>query len=225
MTNNTSGINKEFKVNGQKLKTVTNVKYLGSNVFDEGSMPEILSRIAQMTAALARLKPVWNNRSISLRSKLWLMCSFVTAICLYVCESWDLTAELQRREYEPWKWGVSTKDTMHLIQRLWYQWESLCQDPSGSWTTWRPPYHGKEMPTEVVWIGLLFISCCQNHHCKASERGRVKGGGIQGRQKKRWEDIKEWTGLEFAKPQRAVENREKWRKLVVKSFVQPQLSL
>ena len=70
MTNNTSGINKEFKVNGQKLKTVTNVKYLGSNVFDEGSMPEILSRIAQMTAALARLKPVWNNRSISLRSKL-----------------------------------------------------------------------------------------------------------------------------------------------------------
>ena len=35
--------------------------------------------------------------------------------------------------------------------------------------------------------------------------------------KKRWEDnIKEWTGLEFAKSERAVENREKWRKLVVK---------
>ena len=26
-----------------------------------------------------------------------------------------------------------------------------------------------------------------------------------------------WTGLEFAKSQRAVENREKWRKLAVKS--------
>ena len=32
----------------------------------------------------------------------------------------------------------------------------------------------------------------------------------------------EWTGLEFGKSQRAVENREKWRKLVAKSSVVPQ---
>ena len=38
----------------------------------------------------------------------------------------------------------------------------------------------------------------------------VKGERRQGRQRKRWEDnIREWTGLEFAKSQRAVENREK----------------
>ena len=64
MTNNTSGINTEIKVNGQKLETVTSFKYLGSVITDEGSKPEILSRIAQMTAALMRLKPVWNDRSI-----------------------------------------------------------------------------------------------------------------------------------------------------------------
>ena len=52
MTNNTSGINTEIKVNGQKLETVTSFKYLGSVIADEGSKPEILSRIAQMTAAL-----------------------------------------------------------------------------------------------------------------------------------------------------------------------------
>ena len=40
-------------------------------------------------------------------------------------------------------------------------------------------------------------------------QGTVKGRR-QDRQKKRWEDnIREWTGLEFAKSQRAVENREK----------------
>ena len=32
----------------------------------------------------------------------------------------------------------------------------------------------------------------------------------------------EWTGLEFCRSQRAVENKEKWRKLVVKSSVVPQ---
>ena len=70
MINNTSGINAVIKVNGQKLETVTSFNYLGSVVTDEGSKPEILSRIAQTTAALTRLKPVWNDRSISLSSKI-----------------------------------------------------------------------------------------------------------------------------------------------------------
>ena len=64
MTNNTSGINTEIKVNGQKLEKVTSFKYLSSVMADEGSKPEIPSRIAQTTAALTRLKLVWNDRSI-----------------------------------------------------------------------------------------------------------------------------------------------------------------
>ena len=48
-------------------------------------------------------------------------------------------------------------------------------------------------------------------------QGTVKGGRRQGGQRKNWEDnIREWTGLEFRKSQGAVENREKWRKLVAK---------
>ena len=58
-----------MKINGQKLETVTSFKYLGSVRTDVGSKPEILSSTAQTTAALTRLKPVWNNRSISLSSK------------------------------------------------------------------------------------------------------------------------------------------------------------
>ena len=44
----------------------------------------------------------------------------------------------------------------------------------------------------------------------------------QGRQKKRWEDIREWTGMEFAKSRGGVENTEKWRTLVAKSSVVTQ---
>ena len=51
MTNNTSGINTEIKVNGQKLQTVTSFKYLGSVITDEGAKPEILSMIARTAAA------------------------------------------------------------------------------------------------------------------------------------------------------------------------------
>ena len=94
MTNSASGINTEIKVKGQRLETVTSFKYLGSVITDEGSKPEILSRIAQTTAALTRLKPVWIEKSISLSSKILLMRSFVTSIFLYACELWPLTAEL-----------------------------------------------------------------------------------------------------------------------------------
>ena len=52
----------EVNVNGQKLETVTSFKYLGSVITDEGSKPEILSRIAQTSAALTRLKAVWIHR-------------------------------------------------------------------------------------------------------------------------------------------------------------------
>ena len=65
MTNNTGGIKKEIKVNGQKLETVPSFRFLGSVITDEGSKPEILPRIAQATAALTKLKPVWNDRNIS----------------------------------------------------------------------------------------------------------------------------------------------------------------
>ena len=50
MTNNTSGINKDIKVNGQKLGTVTSFQYLGSVVSDKSSKPGILSIIAQTIA-------------------------------------------------------------------------------------------------------------------------------------------------------------------------------
>ena len=70
-----------------KLETITSFKYLGSLITDEGSKPETFSRIAQTTAALTRLKPVWNERGISVSSKICLMHSLVTSIFLYACES------------------------------------------------------------------------------------------------------------------------------------------
>ena len=58
----------------------------------------------------------------------------------------------------------------------------------------------------------------QNHLARRSERGKKTTQTEEevGRQHR------EWTGLEFAKSQSAMENREKWRKLVAKSVVVPQ---
>ena len=66
LTDNTNGINKKINVRGQRLETVSKFKYLGSVITDEGSKPEIVS----------------NNSNAS--------------IFLYACETWTLTAKLQR---------------------------------------------------------------------------------------------------------------------------------
>ena len=77
---------------------------------------------------------------------------------------------------------------------------------------------------KLKWYGHV---CRSSGLAKTILQSTVKGGSRQGRQqnknkKKRWEDnIKEWTGLEFTKSQRAVENIEKWRNLVVKSSLVP----
>ena len=97
MTNSANGIQKEIKVKGQKLGTVTSFKYLGAVVSDDGSKPEVLLRIALATTAFTKLKTIWRDNNISLGSKVKLMRSFVISIFLYARESWTLTVELEKR--------------------------------------------------------------------------------------------------------------------------------
>ena len=169
-----------MKINGQKLETVTSFKYLGSVITDEGSKPEILSRIAQTTAALTRLKPVWNDRGFL--SVLRLMRFLVTSIFLYACESWTLTAELQRRiqtmEMRCYRkiLCISYKD--HVINE---EVRAKIQQAIG-------PHEDLLIIVKrrkLQWYGHVSHS---SGPAKTILQGTVKGGRRQGRQRKRGED-------------------------------------
>ena len=56
MTNKEGGFTVGVEVQGVKLEEVKSFKYLGSIISDQGSKPEIVNRIAQSTAALAKLR-------------------------------------------------------------------------------------------------------------------------------------------------------------------------
>ena len=83
MTNNPNAFQKEFKIKGQMLEEVENFKYLGEIISNEGSKPEIPSRIAQTTADLSRLKITWRNKNISLAYKVKFMRTLILSIFLY----------------------------------------------------------------------------------------------------------------------------------------------
>ena len=56
-------------------------------------------------------------------------------------------------------------------------------------------------------------------------QGTVQGGSRKGRQKKTWGGIiSEWTGLGLGEALRKAEDREEWRKVVVRSSLMPQRS-
>ena len=96
----------------KKLETVTSFKYLGSVITDEDSKPEIFSRMAQTTATLTRLKPVLNDMSISLSSKIRLVPSLVTSIFLYACESWTLIRRAAKKNTSYTKTALPTRKSV-----------------------------------------------------------------------------------------------------------------
>ena len=145
------------------------------------------------------------------------MRSLVTSIFLYACESWTLTGELQRRiqamEMRCYRKILRISYTDHVTNE---EVRAKIQRAIGP--------HEDLLTTvkrrELQWNGHVSHS---SGLAKTILQGTEKGRRRQGRQRKRWEEnIKDWTGLEFAKSNRAVENREKWKKLVAKSSVVPQ---
>ena len=155
------------------------MKYLGSVITDEVSKPEILSRIAQTTAALTRLKPVWIDKSISLSSKIRLMRSLVTSVFLYAFETWTLTAELRGRIqamevrcyrkmlYISYKDHVTNEEVRAKIQQAVGPHEDLLTIVKRR---------------KLQWCGHVSRS---SGLAKTILQGTVKGGRRQGRQRKR----------------------------------------
>ena len=144
------------------------------------------------------------------------MRSLVTSIFLYACESWTLTAELQRRiqamEMRCYRRTLRISYKDHVTNE---EVRAKIQQAIG-------PHEDLTIVKrrKLQWYGHVSRS---SGLAKTISQGSVKGGRRQGRQRKMWEDnIREWTGLEFFKSQRTVENREKCRKLVAKSSVVPK---
>ena len=124
---------------------------------------------------------------------------FVTAILLYACESWTLTAELQRR-----------MRTMEIrcyrkILRLSYKDHVTNEDVYAKIQQAITPH--ADLLTivkrrKLKWYGYVSRS---SGLAKTILQGTVKRARRLGRQKKMWEDnIREWAGLEFDKSQRAL---------------------
>ena len=216
MTNNPNGFQREIKIKGQRLEEVENLKYLEAIISNEGSKPEILSRIAQTTAALSRLKIIWRDKNISLASKVKLMRTLILSTFLYACESWTLTAEIERRiqalEMRCYRrlLSISYKDHVTNVAV-----RNRIQNATGV----HDDLLTMVKKRKLGWYGHISRS---SGMAKTILQGTVKGARRRGK-KKRWEDnIKEWMGMGFGDSLKAAEDREGWKGIVATSSVVPR---
>ena len=144
------------------------------------------------------------------------MRTLIISILLYACETW--TIELQRRigavEMRCYRrlLHISYKD--HITNEI------VCKKIQAA----IGPYEDILTTVEkrkLRWFGHVIRS---SGLCKMIVQGSVPGKRKRGRQKKRWEDIREWTGLDFNSSQRSAEDRQssqrsaedcrRWQKIV-----------
>ena len=197
ITNNSNGFHREIQIKGQRLEEVENFKYLGAIISNEGSKPEILSRIAQTTATLSRLKIMWRDKNTSLASKIKLMRMLIFSTFLYACESWTLIPEIERRikalEMRCYRrlLNISYKD--HVTNE---EVRNIIRNATGA-------------HDDLTMVKKRKLRC-YGHISRSSGmaktvlQGTEKGARRRGRQKKRWEDnFKEWTGIGFGDSLRA----------------------
>ena len=163
-------------------------------------MPEICSRIAQTIAALTKFKIIWDDKNIHLSSKIRLLSSLVMFIFLYSCETWTLTAEIERKIQTVEKrsfrrlLGISYKD--HITNE---EVQSRIRKVIGPYRELLSTVKRRKMK----WYGHVTRT---SGLAKTVLQGTVRGGRMRGRQRKRWEDnIRDWTGLELSDAGRRVE--------------------
>ena len=128
---------------------------------------------------------------------------FASSFNFHACESWTLTAELQRRiqamEMKCYRRILHISYTDHVSIKEVHVKVQQATGPHKDLLT-------MVKRCKLQWYGHV---SCSSGLAKTILQGTVKEGRRQGRQKKRWEDnTREWAGLEFGKFQRAVKNRE-----------------
>ena len=215
MTNSDQPIRTEISVSGQKLEAVNQFKYLGAIINEEGSRTEVISRAAETATALARLKPIWRDKNISLRVKIKLLHALVLSIFLYACETWTLTADLQRRIQAvemrcfrrllgiSYTDHVTNEEVRNTIRQHIDRYEDLLTIVK---------------KRKLKWYGHVTRG---KGLAKTILQGTVPGGRRRGRQRKRWADnITEWTRKSFAETQAIAHDRQGWKRLVQRSIQQ-----
>ena len=201
---------------GIQVKFVSKFKYLGSTIANNGDLrPEITRRRALAMSAMKSLaRPLWNQRSVSRKTKMRVYNSTVLSILLYGAESWPLNKSLSAR--------IDGFDSRALRRIEGIFWPQRISNEDLRALTQQPPASRIAAMRRVRWYGHL-LRLPPHHPTKAMLDFNPAQEGWRrprGAPRTRWLDVVaqdlQLCGTTLAAAQQLAQDRPSWKRLVTR---------
>ena len=176
-------------------------------------------RKAQAWAALNKMDAIWKSK-LGRKTKISLFSATVVSVLLYGCETWTLTAALEKKIQ-----AFENKCLRKLLQISWtehktnnYVWSKI-ESLAGP----QEPLLSTAKRRKLKWFGHNTRRCSLS---KTIMQGTVQGQRTRGRPRKNWHgNIREWTGLQNHQLLQAAADRQQWRRVVLSATPKSPLRL
>lgn len=109
----------QFTIYGEDLERVQSFVYLGSAVTELGDAgAEVTSRLAKAQGAFSLLQRLWNDRNVTVPTKMKVYLASVRSVLMYGCETWPLLVRQTQRlvafEHKCWRKLLHIPYTAHV---------------------------------------------------------------------------------------------------------------
>ena len=198
--------NVKILIDGTCLEQVRNFKYLGQQISEDGrSEQEIKRRICIAKSTFEQMNKLLTNRKLSYKLKLRLVKCFIWSTFTYACETWTLTAEMERRidALEMWMYRRMTrtswkdkKTNVEVLEKVGLK--------------------NKEMLNIIKRRKLTYYGHISRHDSMQKDilEGKIEGTRGRGRPRKSWiGNIKETTRMTMQECGKRAKDRDKWRSM------------
>ena len=168
-------------------------------------------RIAVATSSFSKLKTIWRDKNISIKTRMSLIQALVTSFFLYGCKTWTLNAEMEKRI------NSFEMNCMRRLLQVHYYTSHTSNKQIRELMTSYIGKHGHLLTIvkrrQLTWFGHVIR--WKGSLVNTLLQGGTDGCRTRGRPVRTWLDnIKDWTGLNFHQLIRTAENREIWSSCV-----------
>ena len=204
-------LDRPIQLDGEEIIDTDKFVYLGSVVNrDGGTEEDIKSRINKARLAFNTLRPMWNSRALSLKSKVRIFNTNVKAVLLYGSETWRITKANTNR--------IQIFVNRCLRRLLKIKWPETLSCANLWEKTGQKPILGSIKGRKWKWIGHTLRRPEENVARQALD-WNPQGKRKVGRPRQTWKrsvisEAKD-VGLSWTQIKRAAQDRDRWRGVVV----------